>query len=216
VTGKPAGYYAQDRADLVAALPLPLGRVLDLGCGEGGAAGPLRAAGATWISGIELHEPSAQRARNVLDEVVVGRVEDSLGRASEPFDTILAYDLLEHLADPEPVLLGLHGVAAPGARLHVSVPNARHWSLVRDLLLRGTFGYGEWGHRDATHLRWFTRRDLEALLQGAGWEPLAGSHPSLGGPRRTLHRVTGGRLAELTFLQWVVLAYRPPGAPSVS
>jgi 2-polyprenyl-3-methyl-5-hydroxy-6-metoxy-1,4-benzoquinol methylase len=216
VSEKPAGYYAQERADLVAALPRPLGRVLDLGCGEGGAARPLRAAGGTWISGIEVHAPSAEHARAVLDEVVVGRVEDSLGRISEPFDTILAYDLLEHLADPEPLLRGLHEIAAPGARLHVSVPNARHWSLARDLLLRGTFGYAEWGHRDATHLRWFTRRDLEALLRRAGWEPLAGSHPALDGPRRTLHRVTRGRLAELTFLQWVVLAYRRPAAPSVS
>lgn len=213
---KPAGYYAQDRADLVAALPRPLGRVLDLGCGEGGAAGPLRAAGATWITGVELHAPSARRARAVLDEVVTGRVEGSLGRVTAPFDTILAYDLLEHLADPEPLLAGLPAVAAPGARLHVSVPNARHWSLARDLLLRGTFGYAEWGHRDATHLRWFTRRDLEALLRRTGWEPLADSHPALRGPRSSLHRVTGGRLAELTFLQWVVLAYRRPAAPSVS
>ena len=213
---KPVGYYAQERADLVGALPLPLGRVLDLGCGEGGAAGPLRSAGAVWITGVELHAPSAERARTTLDEVVVGRVEESLARVAGPFDTILAYDLLEHLADPEPLLSGLHAVAAPRARLHVSVPNARHWSLARDLILRGTFGYAEWGHRDATHLRWFTRRDLEALLRRSGWDPVPGSHPALRGSRSALHRVTGGRLAELTFVQWVVLAYRRPAAPSVS
>jgi SAM-dependent methyltransferase len=205
---KPAGYYDQERADLVAVLPHPLGRVLDVGCGEGGAAGPLRAAGADWISGIELYPPAADRARAVYDEVVTGRAEDSIGRLSGPFDTILAYDVLEHLAEPRLVLDRLHVVAADNARLHVSVPNARHWSLARDLLVRGTFGYGEAGHRDETHLRWFTRRDLETLLAAAGWDPVAGSHPALDGRRRTLHRMTRGKVAELTFVQWVVLAHR--------
>ena len=81
-----------------------------------------------------------------------------------PFDTFVLYDVLEHLVDPAAVLEALVPLAAPGARAHVSVPNARHWTLMRDLVLRGTFGYTDWGHRDRTHLRWFTRRDIEALL----------------------------------------------------
>ena len=215
MSGKPAGYFSQSRADLVAALPSPLGRVLDVGCGEGAAAGPLRARGAAWVSGIELDAAAAERARAVLDEVVHGRAEESLGLVTGPFDTVLAYDVLEHLPDPAPLLAGLHAVASPGARLHVSVPNARHWSLVRDLVLRGTFGYADWGHRDRTHLRWLTRRDLEALLRETGWEPAPGSHPALAGRRRALHRATRGRLAELSFVQWVALAYRreAPAAP---
>lgn len=211
---KPAGYYANDRADLVDALPRPLGRVLDVGCGEGGASGPLRRAGATWVSGLEIHGPSAAIARTALDEVLEGPAEEVLASASGPFDTILVYDVLEHLVDPASVLSALHGVAAPGARLHVSVPNARHFSLVRDLVLRGTFGYADWGHRDETHLRWFTRADLEAALRRTGWRPVSGSHPALS---RGLHRLTGGRVAEFTFGQWVVLAYREetPGSARI-
>jgi len=202
------GYYGQRRPDLVADLPRPLGRVLDLGCGEGGTAPGLRAAGATWISGIELHPPAAERAAEVMDETLVGRIEDLLGRLQGPFDTILLYDVLEHLPDPTSVLVALHRHAAPGARLHISVPNARHWSLLRDLVLRGTFGYTDAGHRDATHLRWFTRSDLEELLRGTGWNPEPGSHPALRGGHRRLHQLTRGRLAEFTFWQWVVLARR--------
>lgn len=213
---KPDGYYGQDRADLVAALPRPLGRVLDVGCAEGGAAGPLRAAGADWISGVELHAPAAERAREVYDEVALGRAEELLDTLAGPFDTILLYDVLEHLPEPDALLRRLWSVAAPGARLHVSVPNARHLSLVRDLVLRGTFAYAEAGHRDSTHLRWFTRRDLECALAHAGWEAVPRSHPALGGPRRRLHRVTGARLAEFTFWQWVALAYRRDAGPDVS
>ena len=52
----------------------------------------------------------------------------------------------------------------------MSVPNASHISLLRDLILRGTFGYEPAGHRDATHIRWFTRRDIVALIGEAGWQ----------------------------------------------
>jgi 2-polyprenyl-3-methyl-5-hydroxy-6-metoxy-1,4-benzoquinol methylase len=204
-----SGYFENERADVVAKLPLPLGRVLDVGCGAGGVARSLRATGADQVVGIEIHEASAQRARAVLDEVHIGPVEQVLGegRVHGPFDTFVLYDVLEHLVDPAAVLSALAPLAAPAASVHVSVPNARHWSLVRDLVVRGTFGYEEWGHRDRTHLRWFTRRDMEALLAATGWT-VVDSSPAVFGREATLDRVTGGALREFLALQWHVLARR--------
>ena len=74
---KPPGYYSQSRAELIADLPRPLGNVLDVGCGKGGAAEPLRKAGASSITGIEPNNDAAVRARLVYDEVVIARAEDS-------------------------------------------------------------------------------------------------------------------------------------------
>ncbi len=204
-----SGYFENERADVVAKLPRPLGRVLDVGCGAGGVARSLRAAGAERIVGIEIHPPSAERARAILDEVHVGAVEQVLGEGlvQGPFDTFVLYDVLEHLVDPAAVLTALVPLAAPGARAHVSVPNARHWTLMRDLVLRGTFGYTDWGHRDRTHLRWFTRRDIEALLAGTGW-PVVASSPALMGREATLDRLTRGAAREFLALQWHVLAQR--------
>ena len=93
--------------------------------------------------------------------------------------------------------------------LHVSVPNARHVSLLADLVLRGTFGYTDWGHRDRTHLRWFTRRDLVALVQATGWRVLSTSHPRLH-RSRLLDAITRGRSTEFLVGQWYLLALRPP------
>ena len=122
---KPPGYYGQRRADLVAALPRPLGRVLDVGCGEGAVARELRAAGASAIAGIEINPRAAAVAAGELDELAVGPVEQCLERlTSGPWDTICCYDVLEHLVDPDAVLRALRSAAAPGGRLHVSVPNA--------------------------------------------------------------------------------------------
>jgi 2-polyprenyl-3-methyl-5-hydroxy-6-metoxy-1,4-benzoquinol methylase len=198
------GYYANPRADIVDALPRPIGSVLDVGCGSGGVAAGLRRAGATRLTGIEVVPEQAELARERYDEVVAAPVEEALGRLDGPFETILCLDVLEHLVDPEKILRELHRVAAPGARLQVSLPNARHVSLVKDLVFKGTFGYTEWGHRDRTHLRWFTRRDIVEAMERNGWAVQRVSHPELN-RSRALDRLTRGRSTEFLVAQWYVL-----------
>lgn len=165
-------YYRSRRAEVTGRLPDPIGeRVLDCGCGAGLVAASLRSRGARHLTGIEIVPEAAAEARTRLDVVICGDALTSL--ASLPaasFDLLLAYDVLEHLVDPAAVVRGLRRCAAPGALLHVSVPNARSLILLSNLILRGTFGYDERGGLcDATHLRWFTRRDIVALLQANGW-----------------------------------------------
>jgi 2-polyprenyl-3-methyl-5-hydroxy-6-metoxy-1,4-benzoquinol methylase len=205
---KGEGYYANERPDVVAALPRPLGRVLDVGCGAGGMGPGLRAAGASEVVGIEVVSEAAERAQSVLDRVIVGPVESSLTQLDSAFDTILCLDVLEHLAYPAEVLSELRQYARKGAHLQVSVPNARHYSLIRDLLLRGTFGYSDWGHRDSTHLRWFTRRDILDLVAASGWQPTGTSWPPLG-RSALLHRLSRGRSSEFLVAQVYVSARNP-------
>lgn len=202
---KSDGYYGNERADLVAALPRPIGRVLDVGCGAGAVAKLLQAEGAAHVVGIEVNERVASSARPAVDDLRIGAVEDILPSLDGPFDTICCYDVLEHLVDPGTVLSGLRSRAAPGAHLQISVPNARHFSLVTDLMFRGTFGYKSWGHRDSTHLRWFTRRDIIELAEQCGWQVTVTSHPVL---RRSLwlDRISRGRSTEFLVGQWHILA----------
>jgi len=207
VVEQPPSYFEQARPELVAMLPELVGRVLDVGCGAGGVGRALRDR-AERLVGVELSAGAAEHARETYDQVVVGRVEDVVGSLEGPFDTILAYDVLEHLADPLPVLVELRAVAAPDALLHVSVPNARHWTLVRDLVLRGTFGYTDWGHRDRTHLRWLTPADLVSLLHDSGWVVERSTHAPLTAPGRLIETLTRGRSAQFLVYQWTALARR--------
>ncbi len=168
---KSDSYYELGRSETLAHLPAPVwararrrlrGRWRGAAaCAPGGRAGS---------PGIEMLPEPAALAERVYDQVLVGDAIGELPRATGPFDTILCYDVLEHLYDPLALVRALLTAAAPGARLHVSVPNASHISLLRDLILRGTFGYEPAGHRDATHIRWFTRRDIVALIGEAGWQ----------------------------------------------
>ena len=205
-TEKDPEYYGLARLDVLRFLEPPLGRVLDVGCGAGGNAKALRERGATEIVGIEIHEPSAEKAREVLDTVLAGAVEDQLDNLTGTFDTILNYDVLEHLADPHSVVKRLRDIAAPNARLHVSLPNARHWSLMRDLVVRGSFGYTKSGHRDSTHLQWFTVADASRMLEDAGWHVERVDHQELHKVSKLAERITRGLTAEFLVYQWAILA----------
>jgi 2-polyprenyl-3-methyl-5-hydroxy-6-metoxy-1,4-benzoquinol methylase len=200
-----ASYYGNERQDIVDGLPRPIGSVLDVGCGAGGLAPGLRAAGATRLTGVEVVASAAETARTRYDEVIEAPIEEALTRLEGPFDTLLCLDVLEHLVDPESVVRALHGVAAPGAHLQVSLPNARHVSLIYDLVVRGTFNYQEWGHRDSTHLRWFTKSDIVDLLERCDWRVQRVSHPELH-KSRTLDRITRGWSTNFLVGQWYVLA----------
>jgi 2-polyprenyl-3-methyl-5-hydroxy-6-metoxy-1,4-benzoquinol methylase len=210
----PRSYFEQARPELVAQLPAgPLGRLLDVGCGAGGVGRALRDR-VEFLAGVELDAEAGSRARELYDQVLIGRAEDLLQELAGPFDTILAYDLLEHLADPGELLRRLRELASENGLLHVSVPNARHWSLVRDLVVHGTFGYTDWGHRDRTHLRWFTRADLVALLEEGGWRVERTQHAPLTVAGRAASRLTRGRSAEFLVYQWSALSRNAPaGSP---
>jgi 2-polyprenyl-3-methyl-5-hydroxy-6-metoxy-1,4-benzoquinol methylase len=209
---KPTEYYEVPRTDMVPDLPDPLGRVLDVGCASGLTGSLLRPRHPARLVGIDINPEAAAAAREIYDEVLVGEAEEVLSGVDERFDTVLCYDVLEHLVDPWKVLAQLGRLTAPGGRLHVSVPNARHLSLMVDIMLRGTFNYQAHGHRDDTHLRWFTPRDLERAIADAGFEVRSRSHPPFSPARRLLAKLTKGKSSEFLAGQWQVLAVRSPAA----
>ena len=201
-------YFSVVRGELVRQLREPLGRVLDVGCGTGAAHALLRQRGAGELVGIEIDPAAGAAAREVYDAVLIGAAEQAVDQLEGTFDTILCYDVLEHLVDPWQLVRRLHALASQVSQLHVSVPNARHLSLAYDVYLRGTFGYTEWGHRDRTHLRWFTPADLERGLRDSGWSPIGHSHTPMPRWRHVLGKATGGRSTQFLVWQWQVLAER--------
>jgi len=204
--GQTPEYFEHPRADVVALLPRPLGRVLDVGCGAGRVGMTLRDAGASHLVGIELDPDAARRARKVFDVVREGDAQRVVGELppDQRFDLICCYDILEHLYDPGALLCQLHALAAPGGILHISIPNARHFSLIGDLVLRGTFGYEPFGHRDATHIRWFTRKDIVGLVGECGWTVTdVATHPFKPG-RALITELSRGHAREFFAVQWYV------------
>lgn len=144
-------------------------RVLDVGCASGYFARTLVERGCR-VSGVEYDVEAAEQARPALEQLVVGDLE-SLDLVAElgagGFDVVVFGDVLEHLRDPLPVLRQARELLAPGGYVVISIPNVAHGA-VRLLLLQGRFDYRPTGLLDSTHIRFFTRANLEALLRDAG------------------------------------------------
>jgi hypothetical protein len=104
-------------------------------------------------------------------DLVVGDLEapdifDSFADAS--LDVVVFGDVLEHLRDPLPVLRRARRLLAPGGSVVISVPNIAHGD-VRLSLLAGRFDYRDTGLLDETHVRFFTRENLDRFLWDAGF-----------------------------------------------
>ncbi|HYZ30245.1 MAG TPA: class I SAM-dependent methyltransferase [Thermoleophilaceae bacterium] len=208
LVGRRRGDYGRLRHDAkIALLREPLDRVLDVGCATGASAEALRRRGASFVAGIELVEEFAAEARERYDEVVSGSVPEDLVWTAGSFETILAYDVLEHLYDPWTAVRRLAELLTPGGQLHISLPNARSKKLWLPLILRGTFAYEPEGIMDVTHLRFFTRRDAVALAEAAGLDVIAVNHPRAETAKRRIAYRLG--LAEFLTIQWFVLARKP-------
>ncbi|MQA60604.1 MAG: methyltransferase domain-containing protein [Actinophytocola sp.] len=87
----------------------------------------------------------------------------------KPYDVVILADVLEHLVRPQDLLTTLRQeeIVADDGMLVVSVPNVAHESLIAELL-GGHFSYTAAGLLDETHLRWFTRDSITALLESTG------------------------------------------------
>ena len=143
--------------------------VLDVGCANGYLGSVLKERGCR-VVGVEVDPDAAQEAKTVLDEVVVGDLEEldlvtALGE--DRFDVVVFGDVLEHLRDPLPVLRQSRRLLKANGYVVISVPNVAHGA-VRLALLKGEFEYRDLGLLDNTHLRFFTRRTLDELLDDAG------------------------------------------------
>lgn len=148
-------------------------RVLDVGCATGYLARALIGHGCT-VSGVELDAVAAEEARPVLKELVVGDLETiDLGQAFDPgaFDAVVFGDVLEHVSDPLTVLRSSLALLDDDGFVVVSIPNVAHGA-VRLSLLNGNFDYRDRGLLDSTHVRFFTRTTVEALLSDAGLVPV--------------------------------------------
>jgi SAM-dependent methyltransferase len=143
-------------------------RVLELGPATGYMTRALVERGCT-VVGIELDPEMATRAEAFTERMIVGDIdgldlEAELG--DERFDAIVAADVLEHLRDPLKALNDLKRFLKPDGCFVISFPNVAHGS-VRLALLSGRFDYQEIGLLDSTHLRFFTRKSFEELLDEA-------------------------------------------------
>jgi 2-polyprenyl-3-methyl-5-hydroxy-6-metoxy-1,4-benzoquinol methylase len=167
---KTPGYYDLPREDVASVVPESAHDLLDVGCASGALGRALKVRRPLLrVRGIEPVAEQAERARAVLDGVVVGLFEPGLRLPAEwpAPDCIVFADVLEHLPDPRAAVQHARSLLAPGGSLVCSIPNVSHWSATLPLV-RGEFDYQDYGVLDRTHLRFFSRRTAIELVEASG------------------------------------------------
>ena len=199
-------------------------RLLDVGAADGLLSRLLTARG--WkVTGLEADPVAAAAGAPHCERMIVADLDAGLPPLPGEFDAIVCADVLEHLRDPHGALVALRRALVPDGEVVVSIPNVAHlW--MRLSLLAGRFDYAERGILDRTHLRFFTRRSLAALVTGAGLRvarmtatpvPLYQVVPPRwhGRALAAVHALSAGTarvLPRLFAYQFVVLAKRAPTA----
>ena len=135
-------------------------RILDAGCGTGRNLVELARLGP--VEGID-NSPQAVEfcQRRGLEGIHLAGIEE-MPFEDGRFDLLVATDVIEHLPDDGAALDELHRVAAPGAKLVLTVP-AYKWL---------------WSRHDADwhHYRRYTRPRLRETVRAHGWEPTVGTY----------------------------------------
>ena len=160
-------YFSQVRSEIEDLLPNYSEVTLDIGCGDG--------ATLEWIKatkrcektyGIEISESSYLKAKKILDETLNINIEKEKNFFMEKkFDLILVLDVIEHLIDPWKFLNLIKSRLNEGGSIIISVPNIRHYSILKDLIFFGNWEYSQSGILDRTHLRFFTKKNLKKIFK---------------------------------------------------
>jgi 2-polyprenyl-3-methyl-5-hydroxy-6-metoxy-1,4-benzoquinol methylase len=169
--GNPVQYYQFPRPEVLAIVPESASRILDVGCGAGALGASLKTRQACEVTGVEFVAEAAELARGALDRVLQGDLFTLADQLVDGYyDAIILADVLEHLPDTDQALQLLSTKLAVNGALILSLPNTRHWSVLRSLL-EGDWKYEDAGLLDRTHLRFFTHRSLIRSLASNGFFP---------------------------------------------
>lgn len=149
----------------------PKSRVLELGCGNGRLTRELTGKNRCRVFIVEKDTVLYEMARPFAEDGICGDIMDFqwIEGREHSFDYVVLADVLEHLENPERVLMECRKMLCEGGRIFISVPNFAH----NDILLKlynNSLGYTKTGIMDKTHLHVFTYHSLLEMFAQCGYE----------------------------------------------
>ena len=153
---------------------------LDIGCGYGAIAEPIRdQLGLTYI-GFDSADDGMKALRergfetHTLDLHDTSACESTIRRvvAGRPIASITMIDIIEHIINGSDVLQMVRRLVGENATaLVISIPHVAHKDIALKTLI-GRWDYTPSGLLDTTHLRFFTHASLTELTGKSGWQEI--------------------------------------------
>jgi 2-polyprenyl-3-methyl-5-hydroxy-6-metoxy-1,4-benzoquinol methylase len=170
---KPAGYYWNEREEMLRFIPNDVRFVLEVGCGGGTFGSGVKRVSGAEVWGIEINNEAASEAKAKLDKVIVGDVSEVIPNIPDKkFDCIVFNDVLEHLIDPATILMTVKSKLTSKGVVVCSIPNMRYFPVLRGLVVNKQWKYEAEGALDRTHLRFFTEKSIIDTFTGLNYEIL--------------------------------------------
>lgn len=150
----------------------PGSRVLDVGAGPGSITRLLVEHLGCTVVAIE-NDPTAipllrETTQRIFElDLNASRWADAIALAEEPFDYVVAADVLEHLVDPVVAMGEMRSLLAPRGSIILSLPNIGH-AAIAACLWDDDFAYQDWGLLDRTHIRFFGIKNIQELACAHG------------------------------------------------
>jgi len=139
-------------------------KILDIGCGDGFLSSLLIEKKDCSVTGLDISEVAAEKAKARGVDVVVANVEEPLPFEDNSFDFVIATEVLEHITLSEELLLEMARVSR--RYLLVSIPNSAFWKY-RLQLLFGKFPK-QWLIHPREHLRFWAKTDFKKTIKELG------------------------------------------------
>lgn len=148
-------------------LVLPGKYVLDLGCADGRLGAEIRKMQCK-VVGVEIDSELAKIARKKLNKTIHGNIDNPkvFSRITKLglYDIIFASAILEHLINPENIVLKLSKLLKKDGYMIIILPNIAHWTARLSVML-GKFDYQDSGIFDRTHLHFYTIKTAVEFLK---------------------------------------------------
>jgi len=158
-----AEWFGLDRRCRAITRRRPEGQLLDVGCATGRFLDEMHRHGRWEVYGVELVSLAAEYARQRFGlDVFCGTLTEA-AYASDRFDVVTMWDVLEHVADPTAQLLEVLRILKPGGLMVLRIPDPLSWEAQ-------CFGPTWVGYDAPRHLFGFPRHILTHQLAGLGFE----------------------------------------------
>lgn len=145
--------------------------ILEIGCSTGYMTEYMNTLLGCRVIGVEIDAVAAEKARPFCEKLIVGDVEqlstDDMS-VNGGYHGVIMADVLEHLKDAGKTLRKIRRLLRNDGYILLSVPNGAHGAISAQVL-DGKWEYRDDGLLDATHLHFFDKDKLTALLENCGY-----------------------------------------------
>ena len=154
------------------------GLLMDLGCGTGYGASILSKQNE--VIGIDSSAVAVAYARRSFPEIELVRASgESLPISDGSLDAIVAFEVIEHLANPERMLDECKRMLRRGGVLHISTPNPAHMGNVWQNRLFGKPMPSKVDMTNPYHMREFSYNGMRSMLASKGFRLVTASGQTL-------------------------------------